>query len=284
MFKQTTITALIALTVLAPAATFAKEEKHENNGNRGRQEEALRHKRRVDVAVALGGKVTVINGTMLTLVATNGSTYSIDASAAKFIRRFGGTMVLGDIQVNDQLFVTGSLTGTVVKAKVVQDLSLQARNGNFTGTVKSMSTNSFVLTSKNRGDQTINVSSSTKMMKNGQPMTLADLTVGAMVHVDGVWDRTNTNVSATKIVLVVKAMDVRLNGTVSASSSASIFTLTATDGKNYQVDTTKAQLIARNYFGTDMSKVRVGDTVQVVGKSDTASADVRAHLVVDFSL
>jgi hypothetical protein len=91
-------------------------------------------------------------------------------------------------------------------------------------------------------------------------------------------------VSATKIVLVVKVMDVRLNGTVSASSSASMFTLAATDGKTYQVDTTKAQLIARNYFGTDMTKLRIGDTVQVVGKSETASTNVKAHLVVDFSL
>ena len=291
MLKQASATTLIALTLVAPLATFAKETTHKNNGQRGRVEHKTELKHRVDVNVSLNGKVTVMTGNMLTMVANNGSTYTIDTSAAKFIRRYGAAMGLGDIQVNDQLFVTGSLLGSVVKAKVVQDLSLQAKNGDFTGTIKSLSSTSLVLASNNRGDQTITIASTTKIMKGNMVAALSDLVVGQSLHVDGVWDRANSNVTATKIQIIVKNMEVHLNGTVSAlanvsssTTAASSLTLAATDGKSYQVNLEKAQLITRSSFGRDFSQVRVGDTVQVGGKTETASANVKAQLVVDFSL
>lgn len=290
---------MIALTLLAPMASFAQGPDKGHRGNERANEVHMKQlekrvaksKHRLDVQISLLGKVTAMSSSTITLQANNGSSYSIDASQARLTRHFGAQMGMGDIQVNDQLFVVGTFNGTTVMAKTVQNLSLQSRKGEFTGTVKSVSTSSFVLTSNNRGDQTINISTTTKIMKGDQLATLTDLTVGAQVHVDGVWDRTNSNVTANKVKMVVVKTDVRLNGTVSAlnnvsatGTTSSSLTLAATDGKSYQVGLRDASLITRNYSGNDFSRVHVGDTVQVQGKSETASTTVQARLVVDFSL
>lgn len=289
MSKKFAAIALTALTLATPLTSFAKEKDHKSEQpGRGvlQQVQKVAVRQNMDIRVSLNGKVTSIIGSMITLLATNGSTYTIDAQGAKLDRRFGGDMVLGDIQVNDQLSVAGSLMGSTVHAKTIRDNSLQARNGDFVGSVKSVSGSSFVLTSRNRGDQMININASTTVMRGKEKVSFSALTVDMEVNVHGVWDRANSNVTATKIEIPVKNLEARLNGTISAvnTSASSTLTLAATDGKTYEVNVQKAQLIARNYFGNDFTKVRVGDTIQVVGKTETASMKLNAQLIVDFSL
>lgn len=282
MLKSLSVGSLLVLTTLMPHVGFAKTSPFSLNG---KVKVAVRQdakKLSTDVQVSLMGKVTALSGTNITVLGNNGSSYVIDASSAKLVRRYGGTMTVADIQVNDQVFVQGTLVGASIKAKAIENFSLQARNGAFSGTVQSVSGNSFVLKSQNRGMQTVLTSVNTKFLKNGAAATLADVVVGATVHVDGIWNNTNNNVMANKVRVTVKQEQVRLNGTVSALSGTTL-TLNGMDGKTYTVNVVAAILASSSYYGKDWTNLKVGDRVQVWGKMMTGSTQVTSSMVINFS-
>jgi hypothetical protein len=305
LLKNISVSSLMALTLLSPVVASAQgynaghfngnmrrivarshqENREQNNKNENESEDKNEHKKN-EKKLSLTGKATAISGTTVTLAGNNGTTYTVDASTARLTRRFGATMVVGDIQINDQLLVKSvamdTSTSTAIKAASIQDMSLQAHNGSFSGTVQSVSGNSFVLQSQNRGLQTILTNSTTKITKGSAAATLSDLIVGATIKVDGVWDNTNSNVTANKIQLVVKQEDVHLNGTVvSIGGTAMTFT---TDGKTYGTDVRNVKIAGKNYFGTDTSKLKAGDAIQVWGKTAGDSLQVRSTLIIDFSM
>lgn len=282
MFKYLSTSGLIALALFAPLFVSAKENSQARRTERVMaQMKQIKHK--TDVQVSLSGKVTALSGSTVTLLAANGSSYTVDASAAKLIRRYGAVMTVADIQMNDQLYVQGTLLGSTIKAKLIQDLSLQARNGSFTGTVQSISSDRFMLQSNNRGVQTIFFASSTKFMKGNTPATSADLRTGMSVRVDGVWNNTNSNVTANKVQIVVKHEEVHLNGTI-ASIAGTTMMFNGPEGRTYGVDLGSAKIAGRNYYGTEVSKLKAGDAVQVWGKTMTESLQIKANLVIDFSM
>jgi hypothetical protein len=74
------------------------------------------------------GKVTAVNGSVLTIDSMAGktkTTYSVDASAATLLKGMGaGTAIaITDIKVGDRVFAIGTLSGTTVSATSVRDLS-----------------------------------------------------------------------------------------------------------------------------------------------------------------
>lgn len=282
MYNKFALASLVLTAILIPSLTFAKNETKPKTLLKAHVNAEL-IKRKVDVQVSLVGKVTAINATTLTLLASNGSSYTVDVSQARFVRRFNGVMQLAEIQLNDQLYVQGSLLGSTIRAKLVQDLSLQTRNGTFNGTVVSLSGNSFVLQSQNRGQQTVSVSNSTKILKGNNPATMADIVAGASVRVDGIWNSTNNNVNATKIQISVKQEEVRLHGTVSSVSGTTL-SMSGSDGKTYTVDAAGTKLAGRNYFGTEINKIKVGDSIQIWGKMVPGSLQIKANVIIDFSL
>ena len=303
LLKHISVSSLMALTLLNPALASAKSfnnghfnsnmrrimaRSHQENrdqNNKNENEDKNRHQKN-EKKLSLTGKATAINGTTITLAGDNGTTHTGDASTARLTRRFGATMAVGDIQVNDQLVVKSiaidTSTSTAIKAASIQDMSLQARDGSFSGTVKSVSGNSFVLQSQNRGLQTIFTNSATKITKGSAAATSSDLVVGATIKVDGVWNNTNNNVTANKIQLVVKQEEVHLNGTI-VSIGGTVMTFTA-DGKTYGTDLKNVKIAGKNYFGTDASKLKVGDAIQVWGKTTGDTLQVRSTLVINFSM
>lgn len=307
LLKNISVSSLMALTLLSPVTASAhgygadhlngnmrrliarshQERREQNNKNENEsQDQEKNEHQRTEKKLSLTGKATAISGTTITLAGNNGTTYTVDTSAAKLTRRFGATMAIGDIQINDQLLVKSvtmdTSTSTAIKAASIQDMSLQARNGSFSGTVQSVSGNSFVLQSQNRGLQTIFTNSTTKITKGNAAATLSDLVVGATIKVDGVWDNANSNVTANKIQLVVKQEDVHLNGTV-VSIGGTAMTFTA-DGKTYGTDVRNVKIAGKNYFGTDTSKLKAGDAIQVWGKTAGDILQVRSTLIIDFSM
>ena len=68
------------------------------------------------------GKVTANNGSSLTITDNKGTTYTIDISGASITKGYGTssvTLQASDIKVNDQIRVTGTLSGTNVTATKV---------------------------------------------------------------------------------------------------------------------------------------------------------------------
>lgn len=148
------------------------------------------------------GTVQSVSGTTISLTDKKGTTFTINVAGAKLMRRYGATIVDASlIQNGDTLVATGLQNGTTFTAQTIRDNSLQARNGTFTGSVTAVNGASFTLQSKNRGAQTINTTSTTVFKKGKAAATLSDIVVGQTVMVSGVWDRTNSNVTATKVMI-----------------------------------------------------------------------------------
>lgn len=278
------LSGLVAVLILVPTLTLARDsDTRPIKVNAGFQLGQLKRNLTTEVQVALSGKVTAVNGSTLTITVSNGTTYAVDASQAKLIRRFGGSMTVSDVQVNDQIYVQGTLTGTAIKARAIQDNSLQTRNGSFTGTIQSISGSSLVLQTQNKGMQTVMFTSATKIMRGNVSATWSNLAAGNTIRVEGVWNSTNNNVAASKIQIVVKSEEVRMNGTVT-NVNGNTLTMTGSDGKTYTVDATQTKVAGRSFFGTDLTKIKVGDAVQAWGKTMTGSLQIKANLVIDFSM
>lgn len=229
------------------------------------------------------GKVTAISGTNITLVAKKG-TYTVDASSAKLVRRFGATMTIGEIIVNDELMVNGTVsssTGTTIVAKMIRNISLQAKNGTFEGTISNLSATGFTVATKNRKDQTITVNASTTFSKEGKTAAMTDLTTGSRVVVKGVWDRANSIVTAKSVRIVIPTKYVM--GTVSSLVGNSLV-ITSSASSTFTVDVTGAKLVRRHGSTATLAEIKVGDKVEVRGKQPTAASVISALWVKDLSI
>ncbi|MES2930477.1 MAG: DUF5666 domain-containing protein [Patescibacteria group bacterium] len=79
----------------------------------------------------IGGTVTAVSGSTITITNKSGVAYAIDASNAKFLKE-SKTGSLSDIAVGDTLLVQGSINGTAVTASAISDhgmIALKADDG-----------------------------------------------------------------------------------------------------------------------------------------------------------
>ncbi len=145
------------------------------------------------------GVVTAKGSSSLT-VTKDGKTFTVNVdSNTRFRRHFWGKSSFAEIAVNDHVNVWGKFTDdarTTILATMIRDLSIQKRRGTFFGTISSKGVTTFVMHTLNRGDQTVTVGSTTKLVKRNQTtMTFADLKVNDRVRVKGVWDKTNSTIT-----------------------------------------------------------------------------------------
>ncbi len=224
-------TATLLATTMIPATTFAKEstgshpgraiaakhaviniarhaakkaEKKEEKKDATEKTEKTETREKKEHAAKQNmtpGTVVSVSGTDINVKLANGTTVTVHTAGAKLVRHFGATMMLADIQANDHLLVKGTMTGSEIAATVIRDESLQAKNGTFVGTISTISAadHTFALQSKARGTQQIRVTDTTKYTRKGKAASMSDLAAGQTVRVSGVWDRTNSNVTAKHV-------------------------------------------------------------------------------------
>lgn len=231
------------------------------------------------------GTVTIVNGSDLTIKKANGDLVLVHAANAKFVRRFGASMTVADIQVNDQLEVFGTITNDKdMSAVYIRDLSLQARNGTFSGTVTALNTDAktFTLKTGARGEQTIMVASSTKMTKNGNPATFADLALGNQIRVVGIWNRPNENVTAKSVAITTPLVRVHVQGKVTVDGDR-LITILGDDQKTYTVDLSKANVVYSTYLSMNKKEIQMGDQLDVWAKAEASSTQLKAYFVRDLS-
>lgn len=133
-------------------------------------------------------------------VTKDGKTYTVNVtSGTKFRRHFWGESSFSELAVNNHVNIWGKWTDTAhttIDARLVRNISVQKIRGVFFGTVKSKSSSSFVITSRYRGDQTVNFDSNTKFVnRKEQTMSFSDIQIGDRIRVKGVWDKSNGTVS-----------------------------------------------------------------------------------------
>lgn len=173
--------------------------------------------------------VTAINGTALagatfTVTDKDGKTLTIQTDdKTQYRRRFWGKIEsISEISAGNKLTVVGQWADeakTTVKARLIRDMSIQKRHGVFFGTVKSISSTGWVMETK-RGDQTITVSSTTKLVnRKEEAITQANIVIGHRVRVKGLWDMTAKTVTS---VTHVKDYDLPARPTPKVSPALKI--------------------------------------------------------------
>jgi len=146
-----------------------------------------------------GVKVLAKDSTSIT-VDNSGTSVKIDIqSNTHFRRKFWGSSDINEISVGDAVDVVGRWTSelkTEIKAVLIRDLSIQKRNGTFFGTVKSITDTGFVMTTIQRGEETVTLDSSTKLINRKQlAITASDIQVGQTIRVRGMWDSTSFTIT-----------------------------------------------------------------------------------------
>lgn len=181
-----------------------KNERQEKQGSRpGVLNKILNLKSRAAIS---SGKLTGKTDTTLT-VEKDGKSFTVALdSKTQFRKRFWGKATLAQMSVGDTINVVGLWADdqhTTITAKLVRDISIQARFGVFFGEVKSLLSNGWVMStvSSKRADQTVTVDSSTKFTnRKGETITQSEITVGQRVRVKGLWNSDDNTVTEVKEV------------------------------------------------------------------------------------
>jgi hypothetical protein len=177
------------------------------------------------------GTVTAINGTTLTITNKESNIFTIQTNEkTQYRRRFWGKGSFSETQVGDTVSVVGKWTDdthTTILATLIRNLSVQKFMGVFFGTVQSVTSSGWVMKTIGRGDQTVTISSSTKLTdRKGGVITQADIVVGHRVRVRGLWDRKAKTVTE---VTAVKDFSIPVVATVSVTPTPTVFsTITPT--------------------------------------------------------
>ena len=191
--KKQLLQLLILSTVLfgIPTQTFAQSPS------------IVKKTAKVSPAHITGAKITKIDDASLTITKDT-KTYTVTLlPTTKLRRHFWGKSTIKEMSVGDSVNVWGKFTDTaqtIIEGRIIRDISIMKRHGIFVGTVKSKDATGFVLSSKNRGDQTVITDTNTKVTdKKGTTISLSDVKVGDRVRVDGVWDKTLSKITQVDV-------------------------------------------------------------------------------------
>ncbi|MFN8596000.1 MAG: DUF5666 domain-containing protein [Anaerolineae bacterium] len=154
----------------------------------------------------VGGMVTAINGTTLAITKLDGSALNVATTTeTKFQSKDKPNAQLSDIKVGDMIEAAGNLNGDTLTAIRVGFRTPIEKTGPFAlGKISAVNTNSLTLNIGFGRDLTVNVSSSTFIVKRdgqgGQVIQLSDLTVGENVLVIGVRSSNGSSMDAKTII------------------------------------------------------------------------------------
>lgn len=201
----------ILIFLITPSFSFAEGRRSKNDVESGVKSvfenirRAVAQKVKENKPVHLvQAKVTAKSGSSIT-VEENGKTYTVMVqTGTKTRRHFWGEGSFDEISVGDLLNIWGKFTDdaqSTIHATLIRNTSVMKRHGVFTGVVVSKGDTAFTLQSKERGEQNVTVSSSTKFVdNNGTQLSFTDVLENDMVRVQGVWDKEANTISEVTLV------------------------------------------------------------------------------------
>jgi len=183
--------------------------------------------------------------------------------------------VLGAVGAGSVL--ADAVTPTV--APTATSTSVPVKHHAYTGTIKSMAANSFVLTTKAKGDVTITVNADTKYHVPGvKDATWANFKVGDRATTM-VTESNGTNTASHVNLIPAKPIHVVRTGTITAYTAGSSITIKDKkgDSSTFVINSdTKIQ------FRHGTTVVHVGDRATVSARRDPASDTYTAKHILDF--
>lgn len=212
--------------------------------------------------VKLVGTIAAISGTTLS-VSSWGGVWSVDTTNAKLVRNHGGASNLAEFKVGDRVSVhgTASTSSLSITAKSIQNESIQAKNVNPTGTISNVTATTFTLSAKDGKTYSITTNANTKITLNKSTTTLAGLLTSVAVRVDGVINRNDNSIIASR---VSQDTTMSRSGVVSNITTTG-FTLTVGTSTALQVTTSSATVIKLNGNVATLANLTNGLRVNVAG-------------------
>jgi hypothetical protein len=163
----------------------------------------------------VGGTVTAVSGSTVTVTGKDGKTYTIDAGSAAITK--DETVTVSDIAVGDTVMADGTLSGTTLTATSLHDGKMEGGMGGgfggrgmgrgVHGTVSAVSGNTLTVTATNpqtkaTSTYTVDASAATVLKGDGATKpaasTLSSVVIGDTVSIDGTVS--GTSVTAKMIV------------------------------------------------------------------------------------
>lgn len=317
MFKNTIKTIVgfsvaFALLLVAVAPAYADNDK--NKGKENDDRDSFKQEREVkEIGSTLevhitergnvlvrGAKVTAISGnTISASTAWGGASMAwnvVTDGNTQFIRRAGGKSSISEISVGDFVSFQGALQTSVtspftVQAKIVRDWSIQKQNATFSGTVQSVDSvsQSFVLSSENRGNVTVFVSTSTKVEKGGVSGVFSDIVAGVKATVSGLYNNLTSRIDADKVqIRVEKPQPITVEGKIKtppASTSAPTTMVVTMKDKDYTVSIASDTSVLNVFWlRIPLSSLKAGDNIRIYGLVNSASSTIDATVIRDTSV
>lgn len=244
----------------------------------------------LEVHIYDNGKV-LVRGAKVTAVGTNtvsantvwGATnlaWTVNTdNSTEFVKNSSVSAIsVGDyISFNGNLVVTSS--GLTVNAKTLKDWSAQKKNASFIGKVTALETNSFTLTTEERGNVTVNVGTATAITKGDAQAAFGDIHVGDKVMANGSFNSASMILDAKKIKIYVNktAEQGTFEGALKAiagTTAPTYLTLTRGEGGDITVNIPAGiSIVNKLYLAASLSDFKVGDKIRVWGLGEGATID-----------
>lgn len=145
-------------------------------------------------------KVTAKDATSVT-VDNEGVNVKVNISSNTHLRRkFWGKSTLAEISIGDSLDIVGRWAKedkTEINAVVIRNLSIQKRFGVFFGKVKTITDTGFVMTTIQRGEETVILDTAKLINRKGELIKSSDIQINHTVRVRGLWNSTGFTITET---------------------------------------------------------------------------------------
>jgi hypothetical protein len=220
-----------------------------------------------------GLTVTGVSGNTITATSTGGQTVTVQVSATTAYTEAGASASLADVKAGTVIAVRGSYantSGTTINASGVTIL-LPTQ----VGVVTNVSGTTLTLTAFDGATHTVTVNASTHYQKAGQSATLADISSGMAIVVEG-----TTNSDGSLSAVRVTIQEPRVAGQVTVVNGSS-YTVTGAFGQSYTVATTSSTTYV-NADGTtaSASAVQAGTAIITQGTLSSDGKTLTAQRVI----
>lgn len=269
------ITSMVALLAIFGIATSAKADN-------------------ISGSTTVIGTLTAMSGVSApaTLTLTAGATtYTVEVTlTTKIVRRFDGSSDLNEFLIGDKLQVKGKLsdsTANIISATWIKDLSVQRAGGTFHGNIVTLdcTNNKFTYKPDKRVEQTVYLSTNTKIIRGGEKIVCTDLKNGERAIVIGLWRQASKRIDADRVIVNMKTIAGTLTK-IELTNSGLPATLTVLhkNGQTWTVNVTSSTKLFRRYMGTaTIDEFMVGDKIEARGSQGTGNV-INAKVVRDNSV
>jgi hypothetical protein len=219
---------------------------------------------RIDILlIKLGGTVSAVNSSAITVTGAAGFTGTVDVSGTTVYTQAGKSATLGNVLVGMRIVATGTVSADQ-SALVASSVAIGSPT-TFTGIVTAASAASLTVQQSSTVSATLAIIPTTKFYEGSKHVAAAALAVGESVNVKL---STGAPSTAARIDIVV----VKLGGVVSAVNGY-VITVTGAPGFTRTIDASATTTYSEAGKPATLNDVKVGFHVSATG---TVSADQSA--------